>query len=297
MPPTLFAALTAAGVMVVGFAATYDPTFAKMQTRLASVAYCNPKNIVAWNCAQCALVPEVKSAISVDATLRGGSLQGYVAKMNDQGVIVSYRGTIGTLSDWLLDFEFFYKNITYPGCEGCELHEGFYGAFQALWPGVEAALTTYDALSAPYVYLTGHSLGAVISEIATFELVAKGYPVKTAYSFGTPRAGNPAWATAFYESVVAQKGVQVFRVIHDHDPVPHLPPQWLPAAASGSTPGSQATEWFRHPPTEVWYNRESSSFKVCSSTDGEDPSCSDSLQLPDGVDEHDHYLNISMSKC
>ena len=141
-------------------------------------------------------------------------------------------------------------------CPGCELHEGFYGAFVALWPGIEAALTTYGALTAPYVYVTGHSLGAVIGEIATFELVAKGYPVTKAYSFGTPRAGNPAWAAAYYDSVIVSKGVESFRVIHDRDPVPHLPPQWLPAVSKHAPQaGANSTEWFRHPPTEVWYNR------------------------------------------
>lgn len=232
--------------------------------------------------------------VVVDASLRGGPLQAYVAQMADGGVVVSYRGTEGkSLPDWLLDFEFFYKNVSYPGCEGCELHEGFYGSYLALQPGIAEVLDLYGAASAPYVWVTGHSLGAAMAEIAAFALVSQGYPVAAAYTFGTPRVGNPAWATAYAAAVIAGAGVANFRVIHDKDAVPHLPPQWLPGSSSG---GAQApTSGFRHPPTEVWYNNISSSFKVCSGSNGEDPTCSDSLLLPDGFKEHDTYINTSMT--
>jgi hypothetical protein len=40
--------------------------------------------------------------------------------------------------------------------------------------------------------------------------------------------------------------------------------------------------------------RNSSSFIVCSATDGEDPHCSDSIPLLDDTHEHDVYLNTTM---
>jgi hypothetical protein len=64
-----------------------------------------------------------------------------------------------------------------------------------------------------------------MAEIAVFEFVMEGLPVDTAYTFGTPRVGNPAWAAAYTRAVIAERGVASFRVIHDKDPVPHLPPQ------------------------------------------------------------------------
>lgn len=149
-----------------------------------------------------------------------------MAQLQDGGIVLSYRGTEGkSLPDWLLDLEFFYKNVSYSGCEGCELHEGFYESYLTLQPGVGDALDLYSAASAPYVWVTGHSLGAAMAEIAAFELISKGFPVKTAYTFGTPRVGNPAWATAYAAAVIAGAGVANFRVIHDKDAVPHLPPQ------------------------------------------------------------------------
>ena len=106
-----------------------------------------------------------------------------------------------------------------------ELHEGFYESYLALQPGVSAALKTLGGSAAPYVYVTGHSLGAAMAEVATFELVTQAFPVIAAYTFGTPRVGNPAWADAYRAAVVAAKGAASFRVIHNEDPVPHLPPK------------------------------------------------------------------------
>lgn len=106
-----------------------------------------------------------------------------------------------------------------------ELHRGFYESYLALRPGVTAALLALNASTAPFVAVTGHSLGAAIAEVAAFELVAEGLPVATAYTFGTPREGNPAWASAYEAAVDTQAGVASFRVIHDRDPVPHLPPK------------------------------------------------------------------------
>ena len=105
-----------------------------------------------------------------------------------------------------------------------ELHRGFLESYEALQPGVAAALNVLGAAESPFVWVTGHSLGAAMAEVATFELIAQGFPVSTAYTFGTPRVGNPAWASA-YSAVVNQKGVANFRVIHDKDAVPHLPPK------------------------------------------------------------------------
>ena len=42
---------------------------------------------------------------------------------------------------------------------------------------------------------------------------------------------------------------------------------------------------------QVWYNEASTSYKVCSTTDGEDPTCMDSLPLPIDTSDHDTYLN------
>ena len=46
---------------------------------------------------------------------------------------------------------------------------------------------------------------------------------------------------------------------------------------------------------QVWYNEASTSYKVCSTTDGEDPTCMDSLPLPISGSDHTNYLGVDMS--
>lgn len=74
--------------------------------------------------------------------------------------------------------------------------------------------------------------------------------------------------------------VTYFRITHWRDPVPHLPLE-----AMG----------FEHDPTEVWYNADSSSYSVCSSSDGEDPSCSDSLAFDLSIPDHLTYMGYPIS--
>ena len=55
-----------------------------------------------------------------------------------------------------------------------EVHEGFLAGYRALQPGVAAALELFGGPNVSYVNVTGHSLGAALAEIATFELIAAG---------------------------------------------------------------------------------------------------------------------------
>lgn len=63
----------------------------------------------------------------------------------------------------------------------------------------------------------------------------------------------------------ASHGVPIFRVVHYHDPVPHLPFE---------------TWGYRHPPTEIFYSEDQTSYVVCNDT-GEDLSCSDQFWVGD----------------
>ena len=73
-----------------------------------------------------------------------------------------------------------------------------------------------------------------------------------------------------------------FRVVHNRDIVPHLPP----------------TEFkYIHHPYEVFYNEKMTSFKVCDET-GEDKTCSDHL-APDYTftDHGTYFLPIDEKIC
>lgn len=61
-------------------------------------------------------------------------------------------------------------------------------------------------------------------------------------------------------------GVPIFRVVHNRDPVPHLPFE----------------SWgYRHPPTEVFFDADQTSYVVCDDS-GEDVTCSDQFWVSFG---------------
>ncbi len=253
----------------------FNASAAKQFAFLSSAAYCD---VSAWDCVPCKESINIKRVTPVTAELKKAPLYAFVVQFDDGGVGVAYRGTPPlALRDWLVDLEINKQNVSYPGCEGCELHSGFYDSYLALSPGVLDAVAAFGGQSVPYIVLTGHSLGAAISEIAAFELIGSDFPVTGIYNFGDPRAGNAAWAAA-YAATIMHHNVTSFRATHFADPVPHLPPKDFS---------------YRHPPTEVWYNSASSSYTQCSSTDGEDPACSDSRVDVD-IFDHFAYLNVTM---
>jgi hypothetical protein len=70
-------------------------------------------------------------------------------------------------------------------------------------------------------------------------------------------------------------------VTHWHDPVPHLAPMSF---------------GFHHTATEVFYTEDQQTYTICDGS-GEDDHCSDQFLLDTSVDDHLHYMGISISDC
>jgi Lipase (class 3) len=75
-------------------------------------------------------------------------------------------------------------------------------------------------------------------------------------------------------------GAEVYRVTHNADIVPHVPPTIM---------------GFQHGVSETWYDEAFDSYTECSTTNGEDPNCSDSVTLPVSVSDHLSYFNFPIS--
>lgn len=74
----------------------------------------------------------------------------------------------------------------------------------------------------------------------------------------------------------------MYRVVHNRDLVPHLPPELLQ---------------YRHSPYEVLFDEAMTNYKICNSS-GEDSTCSNSYAPNYNTNDHDFYfIHISSPKC
>ncbi|MCU7846413.1 MAG: lipase family protein [Candidatus Thiodiazotropha sp. (ex Lucinoma kastoroae)] len=74
------------------------------------------------------------------------------------------------------------------------------------------------------IYITGHSLGAALSQLFTLDLALSRPTIPTAnINFASPRVGNGAFVSFFEEN----SPYPILRVQNTYDAVPHLPPTEL----------------------------------------------------------------------
>jgi triacylglycerol lipase len=171
-----------------------------------------------WWLADCALLtywsPVKAGAIFRTAGLdceflKVGSTDCYLA-WGDGSVIVAFRGTEpDEWQDMLTNAQI--KLV--PWTAG-KVHRGFKHAIDEIWPTLEPKL---NALSQTRkVWFCGHSLGAALAMLA-----ADRFPnTRGVCTFGCPRAGDPAFASAFNAHLAGK----TFRYVNHHDVVTHVPP-------------------------------------------------------------------------
>jgi len=119
------------------------------------------------------------------------------------------------------------------------------------------------------LYVTGHSLGAALTQMAMFTLSKHGFLIAKTYSFEAPRIGNKAFADAFDDRFA--RSFPVFRITHNMDPVVHVPPE-----AFG----------YMHPQMEVHYN-STGGYKVCETVEDTSSGCAGQYwNIPDMLAFH-----------
>jgi predicted lipase len=117
--------------------------------------------------------------------------------------------------------------------------------------------------------VTGHSLGAALAVLCALDLKHNGYSQVSVINLGQPRVGNQVFAQYYNETITDS-----FRMVNQRDWVPHLPPRFID---------------FYHVPTEVWFQSDDYHYVICDES-GEDPSCSDSLDFPFSIYDHEDYF-------
>jgi len=253
--------------------------------RYAFAAYCvntrGAENLARWDCPACVETPVVQNATGVKVVVMNAQTFAYVGYVPQYNVIlVSFAGTDPiNIVNWISDIDFL--PTSYPYCEDCKVHRGFYKAYKAAHNDILATVRQFQKLHPDVpVTVTGHSLGAALSTHAAIALYHENVPLALPlYNFGGPRVGNTAFAN--HLRTITKNGM--FRVVHYKDPVVQVP----------------FHNWgFTHTSTEVFYNANESSFKICDRTNGEDKSCSYTdlpLIIPDAV-YHISYGQFSFFK-
>jgi hypothetical protein len=144
------------------------------------------------------------------------------------GIIVAFRGTLPPESpdrgqmilDWASDCDALL--VTDPGGLPGKVHQGFLAALDSLWPAIGPAITARNLASPTKpIYVTGHSKGGAIANLAALRL-RKTLPGATPILVGTfaaARSGDPDFATAYAAAIA-----HCARYEYQDDIVPHLPP-------------------------------------------------------------------------
>jgi hypothetical protein len=165
----------------------------------------------------------------IDAALVGQSTD---------GILLGFRGTLPitapdklqAIRDWMLDLD----AVLRPSADAKgHVHDGFLGALDALWPAAGPAVTDLiDKNPAMPVYVTGHSKGGAVANLAAMRLRAqRPNAAISVVTFAAARPGDPEFAAA-YDAAIPRS----VRYEYTDDIVPHLPPDQVFATMFSTMP-------------------------------------------------------------
>jgi hypothetical protein len=195
----------------------YSTLNAVWMSEMAALAYWDPvlmdKQMRQWGCKLIAIITDAATDTS-----------GFLAEQ-DHHLVLSFRGT-SSLKNFDTDAQIL--KIPAGWAEG-KIHHGFAGALAAVWPQITQSL----GMPGPQqkeLWVTGHSLGAALAQLAALRLTKLGYRVRAVYTYGTPRVGDSGFV-ADYDKLL---GDRTFPHINDRDVVTRVPPFSLGFRAAAS---------------------------------------------------------------
>ncbi|CAE8722689.1 unnamed protein product, partial [Polarella glacialis] len=120
------------------------------------------------------------------------------------GCILSFRGSTNA-ANWVKDLQGWREMADFSGCPKCRVEAGFYSIWKRVEEKVLAHLSEVGCESAEAnatsssnnLYLTGHSMGSAVSNLAMFMLEKRGYKVQLSFNFESPRVGDAVYAESF----------------------------------------------------------------------------------------------------
>ncbi|CAN7121582.1 unnamed protein product [Brassica rapa subsp. narinosa] len=266
----------------------YNHTLTMTLVEYASAVYMSDlSELFNWTCKRCNGFTKGFEVIEIIFDVEH-CLQAYVGVAKDlNAIIIAFRGTQEhSIQNWVSDLFWKQLDLNYPDISDAMVHHGFYSAYHntTVRPAVLGAVQRAKKSYGPNINImvTGHSMGGAMATFCGLDLVVNGGEENVqVMTFGQPRVGNAAFAS--YYSLLVPK---TFRITHDHDIVPHLPPYY----------NHFPQKTYHHFPTEVWL-RDVSSLnhsveKVCDNT-GEDPTCSRSVK-GNSIADHLRYFGVEL---
>lgn len=142
--------------------------------------------------------------------------RGYIGYTESQKTIyIAFQGT-DSVKNWVSNLDA--VTTSYPHCDGCTVHKGFYKAEQVVINDIFEQVRSLRNRFPDYsILVTGHSLGGALATLCATDLVSSGVSNVRVFNFGSPRVGNTAFAA------YAQELYEHYRVTHHKDMVLHVP--------------------------------------------------------------------------
>jgi hypothetical protein len=186
-----------------------------------------------------------------------------------------------------------FAKVPYFYCNGCEVHQGFFLAYESIINQVFTALlhSPIASLHSATVVVTGHSLGGATATLTSVTLKRSlGLKNVKLITFGSPRVFNkeasvyvssllfsPSASPVIYESQQGEAPSvdSSIRMTHYRDIVPHFPPKSF---------------GYQHIATE-WYESQHGNLKRCKGY--EDSTCADQWMFYT-FNDHRRYLDIRL---
>lgn len=236
-------------------------------------SYCKSDYITNWSCSFCKETNVALSSIQIFHDVGTDAFVFLGLDDTNSQIVVSFKGSKG-IQTWIDDIKFAKTDRSFDGIDGCRVHSGFYDTFRSVEIGLTAALIDLRAKNPTYqTVITGHSLGGALASLYSMSLAYEHNITDfKMYTFGAPRFGNQECVDAFKSKLDGA----LERVVHDHDIVPHLPPESF---------------GFKHLPQEIW--EVGSKYTECDDS-GEDSKCSDSLWVPVVITDHWYYMGVEI---
>jgi triacylglycerol lipase len=139
--------------------------------------------------------------------------QAFLALNPNEFAVLAFRGTTD-FNDWVTNLNA--QKAPLPGVAGVSVHRGFLSAFTCCRDQIVEAVNR-NVPSDLGLYVTGHSLGGALAQIASAVLERDN--IAACYTFGSPRVG-----TANFDRQVK---CPHYRLVNDWDIVPGAPPPWF----------------------------------------------------------------------